>query len=313
MREIKGLMARPEAVISDIHGARLRRFLDHVELERGLSAHTGTSYARYLRRYLGVLTELGLNNPEEATQADVSSLLELLTDLGLAPASVARNLTAIRMFHRFLLSEGIAEGDPTEHLHPPKLGRKLPSVLSIEETDRLMEAPDLDRALGLRDRAMLEVLYGSGLRVSELIGLELNHLMLDLDVIRVVGKGSRERVVPLGSAAQQWTIRYLRDVRPELAGPGSGNTVFLNFRGRGLSRMGVWKLLRKHVIGGGIEGDVSPHTLRHSFATHLLEGGADLRAVQEMLGHADIATTQIYTHIDREYLKEVHTTFHPRA
>jgi integrase/recombinase XerD len=306
-------MSSPEDGITTAHQEGLRRFLDHVRLERGLSENTSTSYERDLERYLCVLASRGILAPAKATQADVSSLLELLSDLGLAPASVARNLTAIRMFHRFLLSEGIAEADPTEHLHPPKLGRKLPSVLTVEEIDRLMKAPDVDGPLGTRDRAMLEVLYGAGLRVSELIGLSHTHLLFDLDVIRVVGKGNKERVVPVGSAAQQWTTRYLRDIRPTLIKPESGSAIFLNFRGQMFSRMGIWKVLRRYVKEAGLDKPVSPHTLRHSFATHLLEGGADLRAVQEMLGHADIATTQIYTHIDREYLKEVHRTFHPRA
>jgi integrase/recombinase XerD len=306
-------MTLPEAGFGSAHRDALRRFLDHVRLERGLSENTGTSYRRDLERYLTVLEARTVSRPEAASQDDVSGLLDLLSELGLAASSVARNLTAVRMFHKFLLSEGIADADPTEHLQPPKPGRKLPSVLSVEEVEQLMAAPDTDSALGTRDRAMLEMLYGAGLRVSELIGLAQTHLLFDLDVVRVIGKGSRERVVPVGSAAQQWTIRYLRDIRPSLVKPGSGNTVFLNFRGGQLSRMGIWKLLRGYVKAVGLQGDVSPHTLRHSFATHLLEGGADLRAVQEMLGHADIATTQIYTHVDRDYLREVHRTFHPRA
>jgi integrase/recombinase XerD len=306
-------MSSVEDGIAAPHLDGLRRFLDHVRLERGLSVNTAASYERDLQRYLCVLASRGIQAPANATQADVSGLLELLSDLGLAPASVARNLTAIRMFHRFLLSEGIADVDPTEHLHPPKLGRKLPSVLTIEEINRLMKAPDVEGPLGTRDRALLEMLYGAGLRVSELIGLSRTHLLFDLDVIRVVGKGSKERVVPVGSAAQQWTTRYMRDIRSSLSKPGSGDTVYLNFRGQMFSRMGIWKVLRRYVKEAGLDKPVSPHTLRHSFATHLLEGGADLRAVQEMLGHSDIATTQIYTHIDREYLKEVHRTFHPRA
>ena len=290
-----------------------RRFLDFVRLERGLAEHTVEAYRRDLDRYLMLLTAQGACGVGDASQADVLALLRLLGDLGLEASSVARNLTAVRMYHRFLQAEGLAKRDPTEHLNPPRPGRKLPVVLNIFEVERLMAEPDWETPLGLRDRALLEVLYGAGLRVSELTGLERSHMLFSLEVVRVVGKGSRERVVPIGSESEVWVTRYLEQVRPELTRPGSEDVVFLNWRGGRLSRMGVWKLLRQYVRKAGIEKRVSPHTLRHSFATHLLEGGADLRAVQEMLGHVDIATTQIYTHVDREYLKEVHRTFHPRA
>ncbi len=289
------------------------RFLDFVKLERGLSDNTSEAYGRDLDRYLMLLSTQGVEGPEGASQDHVSLLLRLLADLGLEPSSVARNLTAVRVFHRFLQTEGITGGDPTEHLKPPRLGRKLPTVLNVFEVERLMAEPNTETALGIRDRAMLEVLYGAGLRVSELTDLVRSNLLFELEVVRVVGKGSRERVVPIGSEAEAWTSRYLDEARAQLASLKSGDTVFLNWRGGRLSRMGVWKLLKRHARQAGIEKDVSPHTLRHSFATHLLEGGADLRAVQEMLGHADISTTQIYTHVDREYLREVHRTFHPRA
>lgn len=291
----------------------LRQFLDHVGLERGLSDNTTGAYERDLTRYLEVVTDLGIVTPEGISQQDVSALLNLLTEMGLEASSVARNLTAVRMFHRFLVAEGFAQKDPTEHIKPPKLGRKLPSVLNIYEIERLMLATDLETPLGIRDRALLEMLYGAGLRVSELISLSRSDLFFDMEVVRVFGKGSRERVVPIGSEGMNWVTTYLNNVRPTLMKPKTGNEVFLNFRGGKLSRMGIWKILKQYVEVAGIEKKVSPHTMRHSFATHLLEGGADLRAVQEMLGHADISTTQIYTHVDREYLKEVHKTFHPRA
>lgn len=291
----------------------LRRFLDHVGLERGLSDNTTGAYERDLTRYLAVVTDLGITSPDAISQQDVSALLHLLTEMGLEASSVARNLTAVRMFHRFLVMEGFAQRDPTEHIKPPKLGRKLPSVLNIYEIERLMLSPDLETPLGIRDRALLEMLYGAGLRVSELISLSRSDLFFDVEVVRVFGKGSRERVVPIGSEGIEWVTTYVNNIRPTLIKPKSGNEVFLNFRGGKLSRMGIWKILKQYVKLAGIEKKVSPHTLRHSFATHLLEGGADLRAVQEMLGHADISTTQIYTHVDREYLKEVHKTFHPRA
>ena len=299
--------------IASMHQDALQRYLDYVTLERGLSDNPTGAYERDLGRYLTLMTDLGVVAPDAISQSDVSALLNLLSEMGLEASSVARNLTSVRMFHRFLMGEGIASQDPTEHLKPPKLGRKLPSVLNVYEVERLMHAPDVETRLGLRDRALLEMLYGAGLRVSELIGLSRMNLLFDVEVIRVLGKGSRERVVPIGSEGIQWVTAYLNTVRPELVKPNTGNEVFLNFRGGKFSRVGVWKLLQQYVEFAGIEKKVSPHTLRHSFATHLLEGGADLRAVQEMLGHADISTTQIYTHVDREYLKEVHRTFHPRA
>jgi integrase/recombinase XerD len=291
----------------------LGRFLDHLRLERGLAENTALAYERDLGRYLTALTGRGVCDPRDASQEDVSGLLRILRDVGLEASSAARNLTAIRMFHRFLLTEGVTDRDPTEHLKPPKAGRRLPAVLGVQEVERLVGKPDVESPLGLRDRALLETLYGAGLRVSELIGLERSQLLFDLGVVRVLGKGGRERLVPVGSEAQRWVTRYLEDVRPDLAKSSSGDTVFLNWRGGKLSRMGVWKILKGYVRAAGIDKKTSPHTLRHSFATHLLEGGAGLRAVQEMLGHADISTTQIYTHVDREYLKEVHRTFHPRA
>lgn len=291
----------------------LGRFINFLRLERGLSENTIEAYNRDLERYTILLTSRGKNGPRKASLDDVSALLHLLGDLGLDGSSVARNLTSVRMFHRFLLAEGESDRDPTENLKPPRLGRKLPSVLTIQEVECLITAPDVNRNLGLRDRALMEILYGAGLRVSELIGLDRSHLIFDLEVVRVVGKGNRERVVPVGSEAKVWVNAYLDQVWPDLYKSSSGGRVFLNWRGETISRMGVWKLLSGYVRKVGINKRVSPHTLRHSFATHLLEGGADLRAVQEMLGHADISTTQIYTHVDREYLKEVHRTFHPRA
>ena len=304
---------KTEAEIAPTWQDALSRFLDFVVLERGLAANTADGYGRDLARYLMLLTDRGIGRPKEVSSEDVSALLRSLGDVGLEASSVARNLTAIRMFHRFLVAEGLADEDPTEHLKPPKLGRKLPRVLNVEEVERLTLEPDVSTPLGLRDKAMLEMLYGAGLRVSELTGLERTHLLFELDVLRVVGKGSRERVVPIGREAKTSVTRYLKEGRPQLERAGSGQSVFLNQRGGRITRMGVWKLLRQHARSAGIEKDVSPHILRHTFATHLLEGGADLRAVQEMLGHADISTTQIYTHVDREYLKEVHRTFHPRA
>lgn len=290
----------------------LFQFLDHVRLEKGLSEHSVEAYERDLVRYLTSVAERAASVDAVRPQ-DVSEYVRVLADIGLAPSSVARNLTAVRVFHKFLVVEGMSGQDPTENQRPPKVSRKLPEVLTVEEMAALLDQPNTDTDLGLRDRALLEMLYGVGLRVSEAVDLTTSQLIFDVGVVRVFGKGSKERIVPVGAQAQAWVERYLAKARPELAGHQRTQTVFVNYRGGKLSRMGIYKLLRKHVVAAGIGKSVSPHTMRHSFATHLLEGGADLRAVQEMLGHADISTTQIYTHIDRAYLKEVHKTFHPRA
>lgn len=291
----------------------LQLFLDHVRLEKGLADHSVEAYERDLVRYASELSDRGVERLESVAARDVSEFVRTLDDIGLAPSSVARSLTAVRVFHRFLVAEGIARENPTENQRPPKVGRKLPEVLTVEEMETLLAQPDTETALGMRDRAMLEMMYGAGLRVSETVDLQPIHLIFDVGVVRVFGKGSKERIVPVGEQAQGWVRRYLEAARGELAKPGSPPNLFLNFRGGRLTRMGIHKVLRKHVLAAGIGKTVSPHTMRHSFATHLLEGGADLRAVQEMLGHADISTTQIYTHIDRAYLQEVHRTFHPRA
>ncbi|HET7321929.1 MAG TPA: site-specific tyrosine recombinase, partial [Longimicrobiaceae bacterium] len=251
--------------------------------------------------------------PESVTTGELRAFLLELKDLGLAPTSISRNLSAVRTYFGFLLSENRVVADPSERLQAPKAWRTLPAVLSVDEVSRILESPDLAHPLAWRDRALLEFAYASGVRVSELVALELRHLSLEQEFAVVFGKGAKERLVPIGRRAVGALSIYLRETRPRLEkGKGEGR-VFLNARGRPLTRMGVWKILRGHVEHAGIEKPVSPHTLRHSFATHLLEGGADLVAVQEMLGHADIATTQIYTHVDRRYLMEVHRSFHPRG
>jgi len=291
----------------------LDQFLNHLELEKGLSANTLDAYKRDISRYLDSLERSGQPNPASAKQDDILNLLHMLHEMGLANTSIARNLSAIKMFHRFLVAEGLAYSDPTEHLESIRLGKKLPTVLSQAEVGRLLELPDPDTPLGIRDKAMLEFMYATGIRVSELLALTLPNLLLDAGIVRIFGKGSKERLVPMGEACIEWIRRYIEQVRPRIAKADSKDFVFLNWRGKPMSRMGLWKILDAYVKMAEITKNVSPHTLRHSFATHLLEGGADLRAVQEMLGHADIATTQIYTHVDREYLKEVHRTYHPRG
>jgi integrase/recombinase XerD len=291
-------------------GFLLPRFADYIALEQGLSPRTIEAYQRDLARFAEYADVKGAAIPAAITATMLREFVYHLKDLGLAPASIRRS---IRTYFRFLIGDGIVSADPSERLETPQRWRSLPEVLTVDEVQRLMAAPTLDDALVFRDRALLEVAYGAGLRVSEWITLGVRDLMLDDGVIRVFGKGSKERLVPIGRAAIAAAAVYLRELRPKLEkGEGKG-VLFLNARGKPLSRMGAWKILRGHVERAAITKHVSPHTLRHSFATHLLEGGADLRAVQEMLGHVDIGTTQIYTHVDREYLRQVHRSYHPRG
>ncbi len=291
----------------------LPRFADYIALEQGLSPRTIEAYQRDLSRFAEYGALKGAAAPADITATMLREFVYHLKDLGLSPASIRRSVSALRTYFRFLIGDGIVSADPSERLETPKRWRTLPEVLTVDEVQRLLASPTLDDALVFRDRALLELAYGAGLRVSEWITLGVRDLMLDDGVIRVFGKGSKERLVPIGRAAIAAAAVYLRELRPRLEkGEGKG-ILFLNARGRPLSRMGAWKILRGHVERAAIAKHVSPHTLRHSFATHLLEGGADLRAVQEMLGHVDIATTQIYTHVDREYLRQVHRSYHPRG
>jgi len=291
----------------------LQPFLDHLAFERGLSDQTLTAYRHDIARLASFLVRSGCGSPATATTAQLRAFVLELKDLGLSASSIARNLSAIRTYFSFLIAENLVLADPSDRLQTPRGWRTLPEVLSVDEIDRLLGAPDLAHPLAWRDRALLEFAYASGVRVSELISVRLVDLNLIDEFATVLGKGNKERLVPLGRRAVGAVAIYLRETRPKLErGKGAGR-LFLNARGAPLSRMGVWKILRGHLETAGITKPVSPHTLRHSFATHLLEGGADLIAVQEMLGHADISTTQIYTHVDRRYLAEVHRSFHPRA
>ena len=306
-------------VVEDPQASRLNaayhvpEFLDHLAFERGLSPRTLDAYGRDIERLCAFLASRGIARPAQAGAADLRAYVYHLKDQGLQPTSIRRNLSAVRTYFAFLLGEGLVVSDPSERLEPPRVWRRLPGVLTRAEVERLLEAPDPADRLYWRDKALLEFAYASGVRVSELTALRLRDLSLDEGFATVVGKGAKERLVPVGQSAVRALRVYLRDLRPELdRGRGEGR-VFLNARGGSLSRMGVWTILKKHVQRAGIRKRVTPHTLRHSFATHLLEGGADLAAVQEMLGHADISTTQIYTHVDREYLRDVHRRFHPRA
>lgn len=300
----------PDEVSRAFH---LEGFHDFLSVEKGASARTDDAYLRDLARFATFARLKGAKEPNNVGSRTLREYVYHLKDLGLAPASIRRNVSAVRTYFRFMLDEGFLVRDPSERLETPKRWRTLPEVLTVDEVSRLIAAPSLDEPLAFRDRAMLELAYGAGLRVSEWISIGVRDVLMDEHLVRVFGKGGKERVVPIGRSAIGAVAIYTRELRSRIEhGKGKG-ILFLNARGEPLSRMGAWKILRKYVTQAGITKRVTPHTLRHSFATHLLEGGADLRAVQEMLGHADISTTQIYTHVDREYLRNVHRQFHPRA
>jgi len=291
----------------------VERFDDFLALEQGASVQTSHAYKLDIARFVTYVSVKGASSPTNVGVRMLREYVYYLKDLGLSAASIRRNVSAVRTYFKFLVGEGHVVRDPSERLETPKRWRTLPEVLGVEEVEKLLAAPSLDEPLAFRDRAMLELAYGAGLRVSEWISLNVRDVMLQDHLVRVFGKGAKERLVPIGRRAIAAIAVYLRELRPSLEkGEGKG-VLFLNARGQPLSRMGAWKILRKYVKQAGITKPVSPHTLRHSFATHLLEGGADLRAVQEMLGHVDISTTQIYTHVDREYLRTVHKQFHPRS
>ncbi len=297
-------------------GARAFReelFADYLAFERGLSARTIEAYVRDIARLVEFLAHRGIAQPRDVTRLELRDYVYSLKDRGLAPTSIRRALSSARAYFGFLLEEEAIETDPTEQIESPRVWRTLPGVLSVREIERLLESPDLSDRLCWRNRAILELMYATGMRVSELVGLRLQSLDIEERACLVYGKGSKERMVPFGAAAERALVRYLRDVRPQLErGRGEG-VVFLSAKGRPLTRMTVWSIVRTARERAGIEKPVSPHTLRHSCATHLLEGGADLAAVQELLGHVDITTTEIYTHVDREFVHEMHRTHHPRG
>lgn len=282
-----------------------------MERDKGLSPNTLDAYRRDLSRYLHQLAELGITSPAAIQQEHISQLLRGLRDSGLSAATMARNLTSIKRLHLYLLLNGECQHNPSETLEPPKLERKLPDVLSGEEITALMEAPDISEPIGMRDRAIMELLYATGMRVTELTALRESDLKLDESLVRI--EGPNKRLLPVGGQAVRALHAYLRSGRPHHIRPDSGHHLFLNAQGGPLSRMSVWKTIKGATTKAKLDREISPHTLRHSFATHLLAGGANLRDVQELLGHADITTTQIYTHVDRTHIKEVHKTFHPRG
>ena len=288
----------------------LDRYLEGLAIERGLSPNTVAAYRRDLERLARQLAEAGVE-PLAARQADLAGHVRALRRQGLSPRTAGRALVSIRRFYAFLVAEGERGDNPAVNLLFPRRIARLPKVLSEEEVARLLAAPDPTTPLGLRDKSMIELIYATGLRVGELVGLTVPQLRLDEGFLVALGKGRKERMVPIGDAAERWTRRYLDEARPALV-QGRHDAVFVNRNGGSLSRQGFWKLLRKYARGAGVD-DVSPHVLRHSFATHLLAHGADLRSVQAMLGHADISTTQIYTHIHEQRLRGLYDRFHPRS
>jgi integrase/recombinase XerD len=291
----------------------LDAFRAYLALERGLSERTVDAYGRDLEKLVAHMTVRGVHRPADVDAEALREFVYHLKDQGLQPSSIRRTISAVRTYFGYLAAEGAVAADPTDRVEVPRAGRRLPGVLTREEAARILDAPDPADRFFWRDKALLEFAYASGVRVGELITLKVRDVDLQEGMALVLGKGARERIVPVGRAALQAMIVYLREIRPVLARNRAEGVVFLNARGTPLSRMGVWKILRKQVRRAGVKKRVTPHTMRHSFATHLLEGGADLASVQEMLGHADIATTQIYTHVEREYLRDVHRRYHPRA
>lgn len=290
-------------------------YMQFLRVERQLAANTLLSYERDLKSYVQYLKEVEqLESLRNVERVHILNHLSHLKETTMSSRTVARHISSIRSFHQFLIRERVVDKDPTVHLEMPQMDKKLPNVLSIEEVEALIEAPDTTKANGQRDQAMLELLYASGMRVSECINLDMEDVNLTMGFVRCFGKGGKERIIPLGKSALGSCKDYLSGARSELAKPGvTTDALFINQRGKRLTRQGFWKLLKQHAQKAGIQKELTPHTLRHSFATHLIENGADLRAVQEMLGHADISTTQIYTHVSKTRLKDVYSQFHPRA
>jgi integrase/recombinase XerD len=292
----------------------LKEYLSVLRLERNLSENTILSYKNDLTSFLNFLEQNKISDPSQINLNNITIFFNSLNEFGLSSTTSARYFSSTKGFFNYLHMNKYIEENPIERLSSPKLSKNLPVVLTVEEINSIIDLPDTNTKLGLRDKALLELMYACGTRVTEIINLKISDLFFKEEIIRVFGKGSKERVVPIGSSAIHWVEEYLLKSRPLLEKKlKSENIVFLNNRGMKLSRMGVWKIINRYTNESGVKREVHPHTFRHSFATHLLEGGADLRAVQEMLGHADISTTQIYTHIDRDYIKQVHKEFHPRG
>jgi integrase/recombinase XerD len=288
-------------------------FLNYLQVEKGLSRNTLEAYSRDVGGYLDFLDGTGCPDPASIRPIDVASFLQQIKERGLGPRSRARALSAVRMFHRFLMVENYCDVNPTTIIESPRMPGKLPAILASREVEMLLAAPGGETAAAVRDRAMLEILYATGLRVSELVSLKVRDVNLDAGYLMTMGKGEKERLVPIGDSARSEVKEYFNAVRQAAGGSGDCEYLFLSRLGKRMSRQAFWNIIKKRSIEAGIVKNISPHTLRHSFATHLLENGADLRSVQIMLGHADLSTTQIYTHVTRERLRKLHEEFHPRG
>ena len=287
-------------------------FLDYLSVERGLSNNTIVSYRQDLETYLNFLASKKINSLNKVNREIIRSFMFNRKDKGISANSIARNLVAMKVFHRFLVRERLASANPTEFIDSPKLLKRIPETLSIEEVDRLLEGPKVKDKLGMRDKAILETMYATGMRVSEVAGIKIENVNLDVGFVRCVGKGGKERIVPIGRKAIKAVTNYIEKARALLAASNSSGFLFLSRLKKPLSRQSLWKIIKHYALVAKIKKPLKPHILRHSFATHLLEHGADLRVVQEMLGHSNISTTQIYTHIQKERLKQIHHQFHPR-
>ncbi|MBO9609252.1 MAG: site-specific tyrosine recombinase XerD [Paenibacillaceae bacterium] len=292
----------------------LQTFIHFLSVERGLAMNTLHSYERDLTQYINFLEKNGVATLQESSKTNIASYLQQLKKLGRSGSTVSRCMVSIRSFYQFMLRERFMDSDPSQNMETPKLDKRLPKVLSVPEVEALLEAPSTSTPQGMRDKAMLELLYATGIRVTELMTLDLGNVNLGMGFVRCIGKGSKERIIPVGRTAAGWLDTYIRGDRTKLLKPGKAeDALFINHLGTRLTRQGFWKIIKKYAKESHIRKEITPHTLRHSFATHLLENGADLRAVQEMLGHADIATTQIYTHVTKSRLKDVFNRTHPRA
>ncbi len=288
-------------------------FTHFLAVEKGLSANTLESYQRDLVMYVSYLREAGVKEIQDSSRTHIIGYLMSLQQKGRATATLSRNMASIRAFYQFLVRDKWMNNDPSIHLETPKIEKRLPKVLSVDEVERLLEGPDMTNPAGIRDKAMLELLYATGIRVSELVNLQISDVNLEMGFLKCMGKGSKERIIPLGRIAIEVVQKYIQAGRPRLMKASSEHALFLNHLGKKITRQGFWKIIKKYAQKAGVRIEITPHTLRHSFATHLLENGADLRSVQEMLGHADISTTQIYTHITRSRIKDVYAKTHPRA
>lgn len=289
------------------------QFIHFLSVEKGLANNTLESYQRDMVAYTTYLRKQGITAIEESTRTQIIGYLMTLQEKGRATATLSRNMASIRAFYQFLIRDKYLDKDPSIHLETPKIEKRLPKVMSIDEVECLLDSPNIHHPAGIRDKAMLELLYATGIRVSELVNLAIGDVNLEMGFVKCMGKGSKERIIPLGSVAIQIVRQYIATGRPHLLKEGSETALFLNHHGKQITRQGFWKIMKRCAQQANIRNEITPHTLRHSFATHLLENGADLRSVQEMLGHADISTTQIYTHVTRTRIKDVYAKTHPRA